>query len=160
MCIRDRTMTTKDGSSLSQSKTHADVEDDVNDDDKAYVLEVLNHELLPKMEKRGYPVKGGWFIYPKKDNTTLSEKMTIAEKVDDRTENGIDEDYWYETFGLPKGKKPKTEAAAENKDPGTDDPTEPQEPKTKKQTKQPRKVQAKKLSLFNQLKDFFDRAPR
>lgn len=150
-----QTMTTKDGSSLSQSKTHGETEDDVNEDDRAYVTEVLNHQLLPRLEKRGYPVANGWFVYPKKDNLTLKEKMEIAEKVDDRTESGVDEDYWYELTGVPKSKVKKED---KKEDPNTDNPEDTPEPDPapKKKTK----VKTKELSLFEKLKDFFDHAPQ
>ena len=150
-----QTMTTKDGSSLSQSKTHGETEDDVNEDDRTYVTEVLNHQLLPRLEKRGYPVANGWFVYPKKDNLTLIQKMEIAEKVDDRTESGVDEDYWYELTGVPKSKVKKED---KKEDPNSDNPEDTPEPDPapKKKTK----VKTKDLSLFDKLKDFFDHAPQ
>ena len=151
-------MTTKDGSSLSQSKTHAEVEDDINEDDQVYILEVLNTELLPRLEKRGYPIKGGWFSYPKKDNLSLKEKLEIAEKVDDRTEHGVDENYWYETFGIPKGNKATKTDTEEQQKEQPDDKEKAKDPPPEKE-KQPKKVKAKDLSMFEKLKDFFDRAP-
>src|SRR5690625_7189744 len=98
-------MTSQDGASHSQSKVHTDVEDDINEDDQAYVLEVLNHQLLPRLEKRGYPVKGGFFLFPERDNLSLKEKIDIAERIDEVTEHGVDDDYWYELTGIPKGNK-------------------------------------------------------
>lgn len=100
-----QTMTSKDGASHSQSKVHANVEDDINEDDQAFVLEVLNHQLLPRLEKRGYPVKGGFFLFPERDNLSLKEKIEIAERIDEVTEHGVDDEYWYELTGIPKGNK-------------------------------------------------------
>ena len=155
-----QTMTTKDGSSLSQSITHGETEDDINEDDRTYVTEVLNHQLLPRLEKRGYPVADGWFVYPKKDNLTLKEKMELAEKVDDRTESGVDEDYWYELTGVPKSKVKKSEKEDdpenEDEDPEPEKKPAPGKTKTAKKTK----VEAKELSMFQKLKDFFDHAPQ
>lgn len=152
-----QTMTTKDGSSLSQSETHSNTEDDINDDDRTYVVEVLNHQLLPRLEKRGFPVGNGWFVYPKKDALTLKEKIEIAEKVDDRTEDGVDEDYWYELTGIPRSKKKKEDPKdEEEEDPAPDKKTGPGKTKTTKKTK----VEAKELSLFEKLKDFFGHAPQ
>lgn len=143
-----QTMTTKDGSSKSQSETHAETEDDINQDDRIYTVEILNYELLPRLEKRGYPVKkNGWFTYPEKDNLSLKEKIEIAEKVDDRTETGVDEDFWFEVTGLPKSKN--TKASDPEKDPSKKKPEE------KKQ-----KVTAEELSLFQKIKDFFAHAPQ
>ncbi|MCZ2084150.1 MAG: DUF935 domain-containing protein [Flavobacteriales bacterium] len=150
-----QTMTTKDGSSLSQSKTHLNTEDDINDDDRTYVIEVLNHQLLPRLQKRGFPVGNGWFVYPKKDSLSLKEKIEIAEKVDDRTEDGVDEDYWFELTGIPRSKKKKTDPAKEEEDPEPEKKPAPGKTKTTKKTK----VEAKELSMFEKLKDFFAHAP-
>ena len=150
-----QTMTTKDGSSLSQSKTHGETENDINDDDRAYVIEVLNHQLLPRLAKRGFPIGKGWFVYPKKDNLTLMEKIEVAEKVEDITEFGVDEDYWYELTGIPKGKKKKEEPENPDEDPENPDPKKEkkQDPAKKK------KVDVKGLSLYEKMKNFFDHAP-
>lgn len=154
-------MTTKDGSSHSQSKTHAEVEDDINQDDQQYVSEILNYSLLPVLEKRGYPVKGGWFLYPQKDNVSLTEKLTIAEKVDKLTADGVDDEYFYTTFGLPKGNKSADRTKEENPEETEEEETEEEEqPKDKKKTKTPKQVTPKKLSLYEKVKDFFDQAPR
>lgn len=152
-----QTMTSKDGASESQSRTHADVEDDINEDDQAYVLEVLNHQLLPRLEKRGYPVKNGYFLFPERDNLSLIEKIEIAEKIDEVTEHGVDDEYWYELTGIPKGKK---------------DPNRPRKGSSpfgfalqadslndEDEIKAIEVVKVKK-GMLNRLKDFFLLAPR
>lgn len=146
-----QTMTTKDGSSRSQSETHEEVQNEVSEDDKTYTLEILNYMLLPRLEKRGYPTGKGWFNYPKKDSLTMLQKIEIAEKVDDRTESGVDEDYWYELTGIPKSKTPKNK----KKDDSSDDSETDPEPDTKGK----KKVKAEELSFLKRLKDFFDHAP-
>lgn len=154
IALLGQTMTSKDGSSYSQGKVHADTEDDVNDDDRAYVTEVLNHELLPRLEKRGYPTKGGWFVFPQKETLSLTEKLNIAKQINDLTEDGVNEDYWYETFGLTRGnKKSKLEKVQDENivEENDDEDTKP--------TKKPIKKEAKALSLFDKVKDFFDHAP-
>lgn len=146
-----QTMTTKNGSSKSQSQTHKEVEDEVVEDDRAYVLEILNYSFVPRLDKRGYPVANGWFNYPKKDSMSILEKIEIAEIIDDRTESGVDEDYWYEISGVPKSKtEKKNKEKSSDDDPADDDPEE--KPKGKK-------LKARDLSFLNRLKDFFDRAP-
>lgn len=154
-----QTMTTKDGSSLAQGKVHGETEDDVNSDDRAYVLEVLNHQLLPRLEKRGYPVGEGWFIYAQKDNMSLKEKMEIAEKVDANTEDGVNEDWWFEASGLPRSKKKKNTSVEETEEEEEDLDTPEPDPKDKKKPIKT-KVKAKELSFFEKLKDFFDHAPQ
>lgn len=164
-----QTMTSKDGSSLSQSQVHMETEEEISEADKRFVQRILNTQLLPLLEKRGYPVKDGFFKFVEKDNTTLKEKMEIAEQVDSLTADGVDDEYFYETFGLPKGNKAAERAKAkeqfttepddEEEDEEPDNP-EP-DPKDEKKRKPAKKaVKAKELSLFEKLKDFFGHAPQ
>lgn len=149
-----QTMTSKDGASQSQARVHADIEDDINEDDQVYVLEVLNHQLLPRLEKRGYPVGKGFFMYPERDNLSLKEKIEIAEKVDDRTDGGVDDDYWFEITGIPRGKN--------KKDPNPEPEPEPGDPNDKKKKKKlagGKVITAEEANFFKRLKDFFGGAP-
>ena len=99
---------------------------------------------------------------------TKKEQLEIAIEVDERTEAGIDEKYWYENFGLPKGNrkaKPETEEEPTPEDEEETDPTEEKpvkKPNQKNANKpvQGKKVQAQELSFWNKLKNFFDKAPR
>lgn len=153
-----QTMTTKDGSSRSQSETHAQTEDDINQDDRIYTIEILNYAFLPRLEKRGFPVKNGWFQYPEKDNLTLKEKIEIAEKVNKLTETGVDEDWWFETTGLPKSKTAKKKPAEEK---GDDPEPEPEKKKPEeKKTSAKMKVTAKELNWLQRAKNFFGHAPQ
>jgi len=145
--VLGQTMTTKDGSSLSQSQVHERTEEDIAKADRIYVQRILNTFLVPMLEKRGFPVKNGFFKFIEQDNTPLKEKLNIALAVNKITEDGVDDDYFYNTFGLPRGKKSK-EPEEEN--------TEEEEEKKKKE----KKVTAEELSFFNRLKDFFSGAPR
>jgi len=152
-----QTMTTKDGSSRSQSETHAQTEDDINQDDRIYTVEILNYEFLPRLEKRGYPVKNGWFTYPEKDNLTLKDKIEIAEKVNSLTETGVDEDWWFEATGLPKSKTAPKKIAEEK---GDDPEPESEKKKTEgKKASAKMKVTAKELNWLQRAKNFFAHAP-
>lgn len=154
IAINGQTMTTKDGSSYTQSKVHAETEDDINEADRRYIQRILNKELLPRLEKRGYPVSGGKFEFAEKgENLSIKERLEIATTVDDITESGVDDTFFYDEFGLPKGNKEKQ----------VQEPiTEPKEPEQKptKPKKKKEKVTAKELSWFNKLRDFFANAPR
>ncbi|MDM1074211.1 DUF935 family protein [Empedobacter brevis] len=167
--IIGQTMTTKDGSSYSQGKVHGDTENDINKADRRYIQRILNEKLLPILEKRGYPVKGGWFSFPDKEKAlTKKEQLEIAIEIDDRTEAGIDEKYWYENFGVPKGNrkaKPETEeepTPEDEEDAGSPDEKPSKKPNQKNASRsaQGKKVQAQELSFWNKLKNFFDKAPR
>lgn len=154
--VVSQTMTTKDGSSYSQSKTHGDTEDGLNKADRRYVQRILNRMLLPLLEKRGYPVKDGFFKFVEKDHTTPSEKLSIAKAVNDLTADGVDDDYFYEEFGLPRGKK----SEMPEPDPADQDPPETKSKPPKASSKQPKKLTTRELSFFEKLKDFFANAPR
>ena len=165
-------MTSKDGASLSQSQVHMETEEEISEADKRFVQRVLNTQLLPLLEKRGYPVKEGFFKFVEKDNTTAKDKLAIAEQVDSLTADGVDDEYFYETFGLPKGNKAAERAKAkeqfeqdpdqeEDEEEEEEDPDNPEpDPKKDKKPKPAKKaVKAKELSLFEKLKDFFGHAP-
>lgn len=101
IAILGQTMTTKDGSSYSQGKVHAQTEDDINQADRRFVQRILNKEVLPRLAKRGYDVQGGWFHFAQQsENLSKLEELEIAERINAIAP--IDENYWYETFGLPK----------------------------------------------------------
>ncbi|MDV3711215.1 head morphogenesis protein [Elizabethkingia anophelis] len=164
--VVSQTMTTKDGSSLAQGKVHEATEDDVNKSDRRWVRRVLNRHLVPLLEKRGYPVKQGFFKTVEEDRLDPEQRMQIAKEVDEITEDGVDDSFFYETFGLPKGnkKQKQKENPTPESDPNTPDPT-PEE--KKKDTSDPKeekgkrtKVKAKNLSVLGRLRNFFAHAPR
>lgn len=164
-----QTMTTKDGSSYSQGKVHGDTENDINKSDRRFIQRILNEKFLPILEKRGYPVKGGWFSFPDKEKTlTKKEQLEIAIAVDERTNTGIDEDYWFENFGLPKGSRKNELDELEDEELTKTEDDELTDKKTKKPVfktnpiTKPRekKIQTQQLSFWNKLSNFFDKAPR
>ncbi|MFC6950972.1 hypothetical protein ACFQI9_42000 [Paraburkholderia dipogonis] len=84
---------------------------------------------------------------------TAKEKMELAEKVHNLTTDGVDDDYFYEEFGLPRGRGKKmqpqteetnTEEVEESEE--TEKENKAQNPKEK--TPKKKKVQAKELSLL------------
>lgn len=62
-----QTLTTVQGDRGARSlgEVHKDVEESKNRSDLRFVQRVLNQYVVPLLEKRGYPVKGGWFVFPK-----------------------------------------------------------------------------------------------
>lgn len=99
--ILGQTMTSLNGSSKSQSETHKDVEESINRADRRFIQRILNRRLIPVLEARGYPVKGGWFSFPEAEKSlTLKERMEIDTQLIDVID--IDPDYFYETYGVPK----------------------------------------------------------
>lgn len=132
--ILGQTMTTTDGSSRAQSETHKEVEEDLNKSDRRFVQRILNTELLPRLEKRGFPVKGGWFSFPEAAET-ISKKDLI--EIHDKFQNSlglvIDDDYLYDTYGIPKPRDGVTrkETRKNDDDPGKKKKEEKKEEKKK-----------------------------
>lgn len=151
-----QTMTTKQGSSRSQGEVHLKTEDEIAEADRRFIQRILNTYLVPILEKRGYPVKAGFFQFVEKDNTTMKDKFDIARQVNELTADGVDDEYFYSTFGLPKGNKTQDENLQPDNSGKKEEAPEPDPEETDKKAK---KVAAKNLSMFDKLKDFFDHAP-
>lgn len=126
--ILSQTMTTKDGASRSQGQVHKEVEEAVNKADLRFVQRVLNHKLKPILEKRGYPVKDGSFVFPKAiENLTVEELVSLSGIIE------IPAYYFQEKFGIPAAEDNDVIArrAAQTQTP----PPEPEPPKTEDKRK-------------------------
>lgn len=123
--VLGNTMTTLQGSSRAQGEVHQDTQTALIQADKRYVQRMLNRFVTPLLEKRGYPTSGGFFLFPdQKEELSMEKRVDLALKL--RKEGiSIDDDYFYEVSGIPKGakkeeKKPeKAEITSDNK---KDDP--------------------------------------
>jgi SPP1 gp7 family putative phage head morphogenesis protein len=158
IAILGQTMTTVDGSSRAQSQVHKDVEEDKNKSDRRFVQRILNTELLPRLEKRGFPVKGGWFSFPDKAETIgKSDQIDILVKFQNELGLQFDEDWAYNEFGIPKP------ADGVTRKPEPDPATPVPDPKKKQKQKEEKKSLAEE-SLFNRFKErltsFFVPAPQ
>lgn len=177
IAIQGQTMTTTDGTSLAQAKVHSETMNDIEKADRIFVRRFLNTELKPRLEKRGYPVAGGWFNFVEEDEDADKQlkRLELAERVNNLTEDGVDDAYFYEEFGLPKGKKSQkadggqpsedTEEPEENEEPNTENgepSADSNKPKTNGENKKAtrRKLTAKTPSFWERFWDFFAHAPR
>lgn len=102
--ILGQTETTKSSQSsgYAQSKTHAKTEDDINKDDRAYVISYLDTAYTHVLTQAGFPMEGGEWIFEDEDeNLTLKERVLIDTTL---KESGlpIDDDYFYERYNIPK----------------------------------------------------------
>jgi len=101
--ILGQTMTTVSGSSRAQSETHKGEENLTNKSDRRFVQRILNNKLLPLLEARGFPVKGGVFSFPEEsEDISLKDRVMIDTELNNVID--IDADYFYETYGIPKPK--------------------------------------------------------
>ena len=80
---------------------HQDEENDLNADDREYILDVLNYQMLPIFENLGYNVTGGEFVYAEQGKVDTEKQITIVEKLNSMG-LPIDDDYLYETFHVTK----------------------------------------------------------
>ena len=99
------TTESSEGSGYAQSKTMADVEDDINLDDIIRTRQSLNTRFVEIMVNLGIPgAKGGKFIIKGFDEEDISDKdsleMDIAMLTDAKVPLG--DDYFYERYGRPK----------------------------------------------------------
>lgn len=94
--ILGQTMTTLDGSSKSQSETHKEVEEGKNKSDMRYVRRILNRMVVPLLEKRGYPVKGGKFVFPESAiELTVDDIVSLSELIE------IPASYLHDKYSIP-----------------------------------------------------------
>lgn len=120
--IVGQTMTTQNGSSKSQSDTHKEVEEGINKADRRFIQRILNTKLIPLLESRGYPVKGGWFSFVEGgESISLTDRIEIDTQIAQRVR--IPDSYWYETYGIPMPEDGNTAVTQ---------PTEPTPPTNKK----------------------------
>lgn len=113
--ILGQTMTTQNGSSRSQSETHMEVQENKHKSDRRFVQRILNEYFLPLLEKRGFNVAGGWFSFPEKgESISLKDRIQIDMQLDNLID--IPEEYYYNTYGIPKlkaGEKPAAKGKKE-----------------------------------------------
>lgn len=101
-------MTTKDGSSRSQSEVHKEVEEDKNKSDRKFTRRILNRHIVPLLEAAGLPTNGGNFVFPEQGETLSTEtRVNIAFKV---KADGIpvSDEYIYEISGVRKPEEGET----------------------------------------------------
>lgn len=171
------TTTSSSSSGYAQSKEHSKQQLEITKSDMEFIQNMLNEDhFLNILKSYGLPVvEGGRFSFEKEiDLTQLKERLAIDSKV-----NGIvpvDDDYFYETYGIPKPanydelkKKREEEAQAKLKPPAPAPAPVPPAPKPtpKKPEQKPKnKPKLKNLSagrallkLREILADFFAPAP-
>ncbi len=104
IAILGNTETTSSSSSsgYAQAEVHSEQQKELTRSDMRYVLNLLNSEyFLNILASYGFPIDGGHFQYvEEKDIEKLSKRLSIDLQLS--TKVPIADDYWYETYGLPK----------------------------------------------------------
>lgn len=103
--ILGNTLTTdaKETGTQALGEVHKEEEDEMNADDRDFILDILNYEMRPIFASLGYNVDGGEFVYAKKDKVNPSRQIDIVQKLQSMG-LPMDDDWLYETFGVEKPK--------------------------------------------------------
>ena len=79
--IIGQTMTIEDGSSLSQSETHLEVFQNLVESDCDMLRDIVNNQLIPRMVRHGFPVKGLRFDWDYSIDYTPEQQKAYEEMV-------------------------------------------------------------------------------
>lgn len=164
------TTNSSSSSGYAQSQTHSDEQQEVIADDMQDILNTLNDpHFLTILKSYGYPVDGGAFEYEQPVNL---DKLAKRKDIDKEIAKivPIDDDYWYDTYNIPKPAnykelKEKMEARKVNPDPHDnpdDDPVPGKKDKKKVKRQKVKDNAADALSMIEKIRlklaDFFDPA--
>lgn len=101
--ILHQTMTIDDGSSLSQSQTHQDVLKHLIESLCDIIRDMVNNQLLPRMIKHGFPVKGLSFEWDDPVDYTPEQQLAAERLVVENYE--VDGSYFEDKYGIPAGER-------------------------------------------------------
>jgi len=116
--IIGQTMTIEDGSSLSQSQTHLEVFENLVESDRDMLRDVVNNQLLPRMVRHGFPLKGLRFDWDDSVDYTPEQQKAYEEML--LAHYDIDPKYFEDKYGVPCEQKQQQPI---------NDPTNPNDPK-------------------------------
>ena len=158
--ILGQTLTTVQGDKGARSlgEVHKAVEEGKNRADMRFVKRVLNTYVLPLLEKRGFPVKGGSFIFPEAaEPITVSDIVSLTDIID------IPADFLHKKFSIPTAKDGEVIAKKNQKaavppaaEPPVPDPNAKPVKKPKAGTKD---IKQADRNFLERLYSFFVKAP-
>lgn len=96
-----QTMTSSDGSSEAQAKIHKEKLEEINRDDREFVMSVLNEDFIPLLIAAGYTVPEGAEFTVMEEESTIpkSERLEMDLKIH-REVRPIKEDYFAEEYNI------------------------------------------------------------
>ena len=98
-----QTMTIEDGSSLSQSETHLEVFENLVESDRDMLRDIVNNQLIPRMVKHGFPLKGLRFEWDDTVDYTPEQQIQYETMVADRYD--VDPSYFADKYNMPVGNR-------------------------------------------------------
>ena len=108
-----QTMTIEDGSSLSQSQTHLTIFENLVASDSNMLRDIVNNQLIPRMVKHGFPVKGLRFAWDDATDYTPEQQVAYETMIADRYD--VDPKYFADKYGMPVGERRNAAAPIEKK---------------------------------------------
>ena len=144
--IIGQTMTIEDGSSLSQSKTHLEVFQNIIEADCDKIRDMVNNQLIPIMILHGFPLKGIHFEWDYSVDYTPEQQVAYETMVLNNYE--VDGSYFEEKYNIPAGERRQmlTPVAP------TEQPQDDEDTKGNKTPKPDKKTQQEQ----NNARPFFD----
>lgn len=115
--IISQTMTIEDGSSLSQSETHLKVFENLVETDADMFRDIVNCQLLPRMVKHGFPLKGLRFDWDYSTDYTPEQQVAYETMITDRYD--VEPKYFEDKYGMPCKKKENPMNPSDNGNEGT-----------------------------------------
>ena len=94
-----QTMTIEDGSSLSQSETHLEVFQNLVESDCDMLRDIVNNQLIPRMVRHGFPVKGLRFEWDDAVDYTPEQQKAYEEMVLQHYK--VKPQYFEDKYGMP-----------------------------------------------------------
>ena len=114
-----QTMTIEDGSSLSQSITHFNVFRMLIEADCDRLRDIINGQLLPRMVKHGFPLKGLRFEWNYPANYTPEQQVAFETMVLNNYE--VDPTYFTDKYKMPVGERRSFQMPANSNDENNDE---------------------------------------
>lgn len=100
-----QTMTIEDGSSLSQSETHLEVFQNLVDSDCDMLRDIVNNQLIPRMVRHGFPIKGLRFEWDYAVDYTPEQQKAYEEMILQHYK--VNPQYFEDKYGMPCEEKPE-----------------------------------------------------
>ena len=98
-----QTMTIEDGSSLSQSETHLEVFENLVESDRDMLRDIVNNQLIPRMVKHGFPLKGLRFEWDDTVDYTPEQQIAYETMIIDRY--NVEPSYFADKYNMPVGNR-------------------------------------------------------
>lgn len=106
--ILTQTMTVDNGASLSQSKVHENMLDNLINKDADMIRDLVNWQLIPRMIYHGFPVKGCRFEWD--DSVAYTPEQQVAYETMVMNHYEVDPKYIIEKYQMPvKARKETTQ---------------------------------------------------